>query len=71
VTSLSTIHDRIIASFVFQRCCCLQFQNLLDYINEEMLTIKPPALELISISPHAAYGSDIDRLKAKEKALQK
>lgn len=36
-----------------------------------MLTIKPPALELISISPHAAYGSDIDRLKAKEKALQK
>ncbi|NP_001074731.1 glutamate-rich protein 6 [Mus musculus] len=53
------------------RCCCLQFQNLLDYINEEMLTIKPPALELISISPHAAYGSDIDRLKAKEKALQK
>ncbi|XP_032754255.1 glutamate-rich protein 6 [Rattus rattus] len=53
------------------RTCCLQFQNLLDYITEERLTTKSPEMELISISPHAAHGSDADRLKAKEKAMQR
>eukprot|EP00073_Rattus_norvegicus_P044410 XP_017446523.1 PREDICTED: glutamate-rich protein 6 isoform X1 [Rattus norvegicus] len=53
------------------RSCCLQFQNLLDYITEERLTTKSPEMELISISPHAAHGSDADRLKAKEKAMQR
>ncbi|OBS77804.1 hypothetical protein A6R68_19807 [Neotoma lepida] len=52
-------------------CCCLQLQNLLDYINEERLNIKRTKTDLISISPHAAHGSDVDRLKAKEKAMQR
>ncbi|XP_008843258.1 glutamate-rich protein 6 [Nannospalax galili] len=53
------------------RTCCLQFQNLVDYICEEKLNTKSPKLELISIKPHAAHGNDVDRLKAKEKALQR
>ncbi|XP_051012857.1 glutamate-rich protein 6 [Acomys russatus] len=51
--------------------CCLQLQNLLDYINEERLNIKSPDVELISITPHASRGSEVDILKAKEKALQR
>ncbi|XP_038202970.1 glutamate-rich protein 6 [Arvicola amphibius] len=51
--------------------CCLQLQNLLDYINEEMLNIQSTKTDLISIHPHAAHGSDADRLKAKEKAIQR
>ncbi|CAH6779091.1 Erich6 [Phodopus roborovskii] len=51
--------------------CCLQFQNLLDYINEERLNIKRTKTDLISIDPHTAHGSDVDRLKAKEKAMQR
>ncbi|XP_052587280.1 glutamate-rich protein 6 isoform X2 [Peromyscus californicus insignis] len=52
-------------------CCCLQLQNLLDYINEERLNIKRTKTDLISINPHAAHGSEVDRLKAKEKAIQR
>ncbi|KAH0509124.1 Glutamate-rich protein 6 [Microtus ochrogaster] len=51
--------------------CCLQLQNLLDYINEERLNIQSTKTDLISIHPHAAHGSDVDRLKAKEKAIQR
>ncbi|KAM7331226.1 hypothetical protein ACRRTK_010415 [Alexandromys fortis] len=51
--------------------CCLQLQNLLDYINEERLNIQSTKTDLISIRPHAARGSDVDRLKAKEKAIQR
>lgn len=63
--------ESMVMVFIFQRSCCLQFQNLLDYITEERLTTKSPEMELISISPHAAHGSDADRLKAKEKAMQR
>uniref|UniRef100_A0A8C0WIT7 FAM194 C-terminal domain-containing protein n=1 Tax=Castor canadensis TaxID=51338 RepID=A0A8C0WIT7_CASCN len=38
--------------------CCLHFQ-------------KSPKSELISIKPHAAHGNEVDRLKAKEKAIQR
>ncbi|XP_075806801.1 glutamate-rich protein 6 [Microtus pennsylvanicus] len=51
--------------------CCLQLQNLLEYINEERLNIQSTKTDLISIHPHAAHGSDVDRLKAKEKAIQR
>ncbi|XP_057612709.1 glutamate-rich protein 6 [Chionomys nivalis] len=54
-----------------QAFCCLQLQNLLDYINEERLNIQSTKTDLISIHPHAAHGSDVDRLKAKEKAIQR
>nr|XP_054406949.1 glutamate-rich protein 6 isoform X5 [Pongo abelii] len=51
--------------------CCIAFQNLIDYIYEEQIKTKPPKTELIAIDPHAAHGSEVDRLKAKEKALQR
>uniref|UniRef100_A0A2K5CEJ1 Glutamate rich 6 n=1 Tax=Aotus nancymaae TaxID=37293 RepID=A0A2K5CEJ1_AOTNA len=51
--------------------CCIAFQNLIDYIYEEQIKIKPPKAELIAINPHAAYGSEVDRFKAKEKAMQR
>nr|XP_048280884.1 glutamate-rich protein 6 [Myodes glareolus] len=51
--------------------CCLQLQNLLDYINEERLNIQSTKTDLISIDPHAAHGSEVDRQKAKEKAIQR
>ncbi|XP_003925089.1 glutamate-rich protein 6 [Saimiri boliviensis] len=51
--------------------CCIAFQNLIDSIYEEQIKIKPPKAELIAINPHAAHGSEVDRLKAKEKAMQR
>ncbi|XP_045395424.1 glutamate-rich protein 6 isoform X2 [Lemur catta] len=52
-------------------CCCMPFQNLIDYIYEEQKNIENSKAELISITPHAAHGSEADRLKAKEKALKR
>uniref|UniRef100_A0A2K6FF52 Glutamate rich 6 n=1 Tax=Propithecus coquereli TaxID=379532 RepID=A0A2K6FF52_PROCO len=52
-------------------CCCMPFQNLIDYIYEEEKNIKSSKAELISIKPHAAHGNEVDRLKAKEKALER
>ncbi|XP_065798203.1 glutamate-rich protein 6 [Muntiacus reevesi] len=51
--------------------CCSYFQNLVDYIYEENQKIQSSKAELISIDPHAAHGSEADRLKAKEKALRR
>uniref|UniRef100_A0A8C3WX66 Glutamate rich 6 n=1 Tax=Catagonus wagneri TaxID=51154 RepID=A0A8C3WX66_9CETA len=51
--------------------CCSYFQNLVDYIYEEKQKTQSSKAELISIDPHAAHGSEADRLKAKEKALQR
>nr|XP_025722718.1 glutamate-rich protein 6 [Callorhinus ursinus] len=51
--------------------CCRYFQNLIDYIYEEKKKTQGPKEELICINPHAAHGSEVDRLKAKEKALQR
>ncbi|XDA71378.1 hypothetical protein R6Z07M_001708 [Ovis aries] len=51
--------------------CCGYFQNLVDYICEENKKIQSSKAELISINPHAAHGSEVDRLKAKEKALRR
>ncbi|KAM5332438.1 glutamate-rich protein 6 [Glossophaga mutica] len=51
--------------------CCSYFQNLMDCIYEEKLKIRSSKDELISIKPHAAHGTDIDRIKAKEKALRR
>ncbi|XP_035134174.3 glutamate-rich protein 6 isoform X2 [Callithrix jacchus] len=55
----------------FKASCCIAFQNLIDYIYEEQRKIKPPKAELIAINPHAAHGSEVDRFKAKEKAMQR
>nr|XP_021503307.1 glutamate-rich protein 6 [Meriones unguiculatus] len=52
-------------------CCCLQLQNLIDYINEEWQHIQSPEMELISISPHVSQASEAERMKAKERALQR
>ncbi|XP_073915177.1 glutamate-rich protein 6 isoform X2 [Castor canadensis] len=51
--------------------CCLHFQSLVDYICEENEKAESPKSELISIKPHAAHGNEVDRLKAKEKAIQR
>ncbi|GAB5576747.1 glutamate-rich protein 6 isoform X4 [Prionailurus iriomotensis] len=51
--------------------CCSYFQNLIDYIYEEKQKIQSSKAELICIDPHAAHGSELDRLKAKEKALRR
>ncbi|XP_017710438.1 PREDICTED: glutamate-rich protein 6 isoform X3 [Rhinopithecus bieti] len=55
----------------FKASCCVAFQNLIDYIYEEQIKIKSPKAELIAIDPHAAHDSEVNRLKAKEKALQR
>ncbi|KAM5291804.1 glutamate-rich protein 6 [Ctenodactylus gundi] len=49
--------------------CCPQFQNLIDYIYEERQKIKSSKPELISIKPNTAQGTEVDRIKAKEKSL--
>ncbi|XP_021108782.1 glutamate-rich protein 6 isoform X1 [Heterocephalus glaber] len=51
--------------------CCPQFQNLIDCIYEEKQKIKSSKPELISIKPHKAYGAEVDRMKAKAKALRR
>ncbi|KFO32794.1 Protein FAM194A [Fukomys damarensis] len=51
--------------------CCPRFQNLIDYIYEEKQKIKSSKPELISIKPHEAHGTEVDRMKAKEKALRR
>ncbi|XP_036917756.1 glutamate-rich protein 6 [Sturnira hondurensis] len=51
--------------------CCSYFQNLIDYIYEEKLKIQSSKDELICIKPHSAHGTEIDRIKAKEKALRR
>ncbi|VFV40415.1 Hypothetical predicted protein [Lynx pardinus] len=51
--------------------CCSYFQNLIDYIYEENQKTQSSKAELICIDPHAAHGSEVDRLKAKEKALRR
>ncbi|XP_038313386.1 glutamate-rich protein 6 isoform X4 [Canis lupus familiaris] len=55
----------------FKACCCSYSQNLIDYIYEEKKKTQSPKAELICIDPHAAHGSEADRLKAKEKALRR
>ncbi|KAM9604402.1 glutamate-rich protein 6 [Trichechus inunguis] len=51
--------------------CCVHFQNLVEYISVEEQKIQSSGDELICINPHAAHGSEVDRLKAKEKALRR
>ncbi|XP_037680773.1 glutamate-rich protein 6 [Choloepus didactylus] len=51
--------------------CCTDFQNLIEYISEEERKIKSTKADLICIHPHAAHGNEVDRLKAKEKALHR
>uniref|UniRef100_H0X228 Glutamate rich 6 n=1 Tax=Otolemur garnettii TaxID=30611 RepID=H0X228_OTOGA len=51
--------------------CCVPFQNLVDYLFDEVKKHKSSKSELISIRPHEAHGSEVDRLKAKEKAMQR
>ncbi|XP_043853860.1 glutamate-rich protein 6 [Dromiciops gliroides] len=53
--------------------CCLEFKRLFEYVLHERNLIKSmyPESDLISIAPHAAFGSEQERLKAKEKALRR
>ncbi|XP_060053507.1 glutamate-rich protein 6 isoform X2 [Erinaceus europaeus] len=51
--------------------CCSEYQHLIDFIREERQKSESSETELISISPHAAHGSEVERIKAKEKALQR
>ncbi|KAM4862432.1 glutamate-rich protein 6 [Urocitellus parryii] len=51
--------------------CCRHFQNLIDFIYEENQKSQRTATELIKIAPHAAHGSEAERLKAKERAQRR
>ncbi|XP_077899686.1 glutamate-rich protein 6 [Ictidomys tridecemlineatus] len=51
--------------------CCRHFQNLIDFIYEENQKSQHTATELIKIAPHAAHGSEAERLKAKERAQRR
>ncbi|KAF7481409.1 Hypothetical predicted protein [Marmota monax] len=51
--------------------CCHHFQNLIDFIYEENQKSQRAASELIRIAPHAAHGSEAERLKAKERAQRR
>uniref|UniRef100_A0A4X2KX56 FAM194 C-terminal domain-containing protein n=1 Tax=Vombatus ursinus TaxID=29139 RepID=A0A4X2KX56_VOMUR len=53
--------------------CCLEFRRLFEYVLHERDLIKSmyPESDLISIQPHAAFGSEQERLKAKETALRR
>uniref|UniRef100_A0A8C9UPX3 Glutamate rich 6 n=1 Tax=Spermophilus dauricus TaxID=99837 RepID=A0A8C9UPX3_SPEDA len=51
--------------------CCHHFQNLIDFIYEENQKSQSTATELIKIAPHAAHGSEAERLKAKERAQRR
>ncbi|XP_068960514.1 glutamate-rich protein 6 [Petaurus breviceps papuanus] len=53
--------------------CCLEFKKLFEYVLHERNIIKSmhPKSDLISIKPHAAFGSEQERLKAKETALRR
>ncbi|XP_040830833.1 glutamate-rich protein 6 [Ochotona curzoniae] len=51
--------------------CCLRFQNLIDYVYEENQRVQSSKPELICIDPHASHGSEVEKLKAKEKALKR
>ncbi|XP_003476604.3 glutamate-rich protein 6 isoform X2 [Cavia porcellus] len=63
--------DSIYSETEVHTSCCPQFQNLIDYICEEKQKVKSAKPELISIKPHEAHGNEIDRIKAKEKALRR
>ncbi|XP_075412052.1 glutamate-rich protein 6 [Tenrec ecaudatus] len=51
--------------------CCSQFRKIMEFVSDEEHKTKSPRDKLISIQPHAAFGSEVDRLKAKEKALRR
>ncbi|XP_070322695.1 glutamate-rich protein 6 [Odocoileus virginianus] len=71
LSSVDVSSDYSSAELPKHTSCCSYFQNLVDYIYEENQKIQSPKAELISIDPHAAHGSEADRLKAKEKALRR
>ncbi|XP_006868063.1 PREDICTED: protein FAM194A [Chrysochloris asiatica] len=51
--------------------CCIHFQNLVEYISIEEQKTQSSYAKLICIDPHAAHGNEVERLKAKEKALRR
>nr|XP_031313661.1 glutamate-rich protein 6 [Camelus dromedarius] len=69
LSSVDVSSDYNSSELVEHTSCCSYFQNLIDYISEEKQKIQTSKAELICIDPHAAHGSEVDRLKAKEKAL--
>ncbi|EMP37994.1 hypothetical protein UY3_04752 [Chelonia mydas] len=51
--------------------CCEQNQDLYEYIITEKKIYENARNESISIHPHAAHGSEVDRQKAREKEYQR
>ncbi|KAM5163905.1 glutamate-rich protein 6 isoform 2-T2 [Mantella aurantiaca] len=48
--------------------CCWQFRNMIHYLlKEQNYLLQNKEIELISVTPHEPYGSEIERRKAKEK----
>ncbi|XP_045667041.1 glutamate-rich protein 6 [Ursus americanus] len=71
LSNVDIFSDDDSAESIEEASCCRYFQNLVDYIYEEKKKTQGPKAELICIDPHAAHGTEVDRLKAKEKALQR
>ncbi|XP_074860620.1 glutamate-rich protein 6 [Carettochelys insculpta] len=51
--------------------CCEQNRDLYEYVVTEKKNYENARKESISIDPHAAHGSEVDRQKAREKAYQR
>lgn len=71
LSNMDVSSDYSTSDLIEHTYCCSYFQNLIDYIYEEKQKTQSSKAELICIDPHAAHGSEADRLKAKEKALQR
>ncbi|XP_051839226.1 glutamate-rich protein 6 [Antechinus flavipes] len=53
--------------------CCPEFRKLFEYVHREKKLIKNmyPVSESLSIEPHPPFGSEKEKRKAKEKAIQR
>ncbi|XP_067407934.1 glutamate-rich protein 6 [Emydura macquarii macquarii] len=51
--------------------CCEQNQDLYEYLVTEKKAYESARNESISIDPHAAHGSEVDRQQARERAYQR
>ncbi|XP_045439753.1 glutamate-rich protein 6 [Pipistrellus kuhlii] len=73
-TFLSTMDiysDNSISEPLKQTICCSSFQNLVDYIYEEKQKVQSSKERFICIDPHKAHGTEMERIRAKEKALRR
>ncbi|XP_053567699.1 glutamate-rich protein 6 [Bombina bombina] len=55
-----------------EQFCCTQYKNVCEFLFKEQKHIfNKDEIETISITPHAPFGSEVERKKAKEKTAQR